>query len=57
MSLNFSFQHFRNDSAGGVDLVNCEKLRGRPDYAFDPDTEEFVVVGVNDCSTMFPERS
>ena len=28
MSLNLSFQHYRSDSAGGVDLVNCEKLRG-----------------------------
>lgn len=31
---NFSnhtvFQYYKNDSAGSVDMVNCEKLRGRP---------------------------
>jgi iron complex outermembrane receptor protein len=61
MSLNFSFQHFRNDSSGGIDLVNCEKLRGRPTYeldstnqlVFDEDGNP-VVSGVNDCSTIFP---
>jgi iron complex outermembrane receptor protein len=35
MSLNLSFQHYRGDGAGGIDLVNCEKLRGRPNYCRD----------------------
>ena len=25
------FQKYKNNSAGGLDMVNCEKLRGRPD--------------------------
>jgi iron complex outermembrane receptor protein len=62
MSLNFSFQHFRSDSAGGIDLVNCEKLRGRPTYLLDADNQlvldddgKPIVTGRNDCSTMFPK--
>ncbi len=63
VSWNFSFQHYRSDSAGGVDLVNCEKLRGRPVYDLDDETMEpildddgnLVVIGRDDCSTMFPE--
>ena len=39
VSWNFSFQHYRNDSAGGVDLVNCEKLRGRPVYELGEENE------------------
>ena len=55
MSLNLSFQHFRSDGAGGLDLVNCEKLRGRPVYEFDDEGNNLGVVGTNDCSNMFPE--
>jgi iron complex outermembrane receptor protein len=62
MSLNFSFQHYQSDSSGGIDLVNCEKLRGRPTYLLDDNNELVrdengnpVVSGVNDCSTIFPE--
>ncbi len=62
MSLDFSFQHYRSDSAGGIDLVNCEKLRGRPTYELDADNQLVrdeagnpIVSGVNDCSTMFPK--
>jgi iron complex outermembrane receptor protein len=35
VSWNFSFQHYRSESAGGIDLVNCEKLEGRPNYCRD----------------------
>jgi iron complex outermembrane receptor protein len=65
LSLNVSFQQYRSDSAGGLDLVNCEKLRGRPNYeaVFDEDPESpsfeevigYVQVGTNDCGDMFPE--
>jgi iron complex outermembrane receptor protein len=62
MSLNFSFQHYRSDSSGGIDLVNCEKLRGRPTYELDANNELVldddgnpIVSGVNDCSTIFPK--
>ena len=62
MSLNLSFQHFRSDGAGGVDLVNCDKLRGRPTYAVDDGGEivldaegQPVITGVDDCSSRFPE--
>ena len=61
MALNLSFQHFRNDSAGGVDLVNCEKLRGRPTYLLDEDNQivlnddgDPIKTGTNDCSNIFP---
>jgi iron complex outermembrane receptor protein len=61
MSLNLSFQQYRSDSAGGVDLVNCEKLRGRPVYLLDEDNQVVyddngnpVITGTNDCSNMFP---
>ncbi|MDF3126144.1 TonB-dependent receptor [Rheinheimera sp. 1928-s] len=36
------FQYYKNDSAGSVEMVNCEKLRGRP--------AEFG----GDCSTFLP---
>ena len=62
MKLNLSFQHYRSDSAGGVDLVNCEKLRGRPVYALDEENEiifdesgNAVIEGTNDCSDIFPK--
>ena len=46
MTLDLSFQHFRSDSAGGIDLVNCDKLRGRPLYsnvfATGPDGEQIL---------------
>jgi len=52
LSLDLSFQHYRNDSAGGVDLVNCEKLRGRPTY-----DSQGNVTGTDDCSNLFPTDS
>jgi len=61
MLLTLSFQHYRNDSAGGIDLVNCDKLRGRPVYLLDEDNQIVrdgkgrpIVTGRNDCSTLFP---
>jgi iron complex outermembrane receptor protein len=53
MSLNLSYQQFRSDGSGGIDLVNCEKLRGRPTYELDANGNP-IVNGVSDCSTMFP---
>jgi iron complex outermembrane receptor protein len=64
MSLNFSFQHYQSDSSGGIDLVNCEKLRGRPNYQWVPPNEETGEEGylqinpdnpTNDCGDMFPK--
>ena len=52
VSLNLAFQQYRNDSAGGVDLVNCEKLRGRPTY-----DQEGNVNGTDDCTRLFPTDS
>jgi iron complex outermembrane receptor protein len=52
LSLNLSFQHYRNDSAGGVDMVNCDKLRGRPTY-----DNNGNVTGTDDCSDLFPTDS
>jgi iron complex outermembrane receptor protein len=58
MSLNLSFQRFQTESAGGIDLTNCEKLRGRPVYDFEYDDDGNLLgvyaVGTNDCSNMFP---
>ncbi len=54
ISLNMSFQHFRSDGAGGIDLVNCDKLRGRPVYEFDDQGNNLGIIGTNDCSDMFP---
>ena len=34
MSVNFSWQHYQERQRRGIDLVNCEKLRGRPNYDF-----------------------
>jgi iron complex outermembrane receptor protein len=48
-SFDLSFQQYRNDSAGGVDLVNCEKLRGRPVRDADGN-----ITGTDDCSNLFP---
>ena len=62
ISLNVSVQHFQSSGSGGIDLVNCEKLRGRPTYELDgnfqlvlDDDGNPIVNGVNDCSTIFPE--
>jgi iron complex outermembrane receptor protein len=44
-----SYQKFQTDSGGGIDLVNCEKLRGRPTY-----DAEGNVNGTDDCSNLFP---
>jgi iron complex outermembrane receptor protein len=49
LNLNLSFQHFQNDSAGGIDLVNCEKLRGRPVR-----DNTGTIIGTDDCSDLFP---
>lgn len=49
VSLNLSYQQFRNDNAGGIDLVNCEKLRGRPTRDADGN-----ITGTDDCSNLFP---
>jgi iron complex outermembrane recepter protein len=49
LSFYLAYQQYRNDSAGGVDLVNCEKLRGRPMR-----DANGSVIGVADCSTLFP---
>ncbi len=61
MSLSFSFQQYRNNSAGGIDLVNCEKLRGRPTYLLDENSQIVrdengnpIITGTNDCSDLFP---
>jgi iron complex outermembrane receptor protein len=48
-SLTLSYQRYQQDSAGGVDLVNCEKLRGRPVR-----DEAGIIVGTDDCANMFP---
>ncbi|MDH3785956.1 MAG: TonB-dependent receptor, partial [Acidobacteriota bacterium] len=65
VAVDFSFQQYRSDSAGGVDLVNCKKLRGRPKYenVFDEDENSptfgdqigIVQFGTNDCGDMFPK--
>jgi len=65
VSVDLSWQHFKTDGAGGIDLVNCDKLRGRPTYAAvldeDPGSPTFggvigyVQTGTNDCSDMFPK--
>ena len=65
VSVDFSWQRFKSDSAGGIDLVNCDKLRGRPHYENvfdeDPNSPTFgdqigvVQVGTADCSDMFPK--
>ncbi|MDX1582859.1 MAG: TonB-dependent receptor plug domain-containing protein, partial [Thermoanaerobaculia bacterium] len=49
LSLNLSYQRYENDSAGGIDLVNCEKLRGRPVR-----NEDGEIIGTSDCSNLFP---
>lgn len=49
LSFDLSYQQYRNDSAGGIDLVNCDKLRGRPTY-----DGNGVVNGTMDCSDIFP---
>ncbi len=50
VTFDLSYQKFRNNSAGGVDLVNAEKLRGRPQRDGDGN-----VVGLADASSIFPE--
>ncbi|CAM2007307.1 TonB-dependent receptor [Acanthopleuribacter pedis] len=50
VTFDLSYQKFRNNSAGGVDLVNAEKLRGRPVR-----DETGAVIGLSDASTLFPE--
>jgi iron complex outermembrane receptor protein len=52
LNLNLIYQQYRNDSAGGVDMVNCEKLRGRPTY-----DAEGNVTGTQDCANLFPTDS
>jgi len=62
MLLSLMYQQYRNESAGGVDLVNCDKLRGRPVYLLDENNEIVldekgnpIITGTNDCSDLFPE--
>ena len=50
VTVDLSYQQFRNDSAGGIDLVNTEKLRGRPIR-----DESGAPVGLADGSSLFPE--
>ncbi len=50
VSVDLSYQQYRNDSAGGVDLVNCDKLRGRPIR-----DEDGNIIGTEDCSDLFPK--
>jgi len=50
IAVDFSYQKFQTDSAGGVDLVNAEKLRGRPVR-----DENGNVTGISDASSLFPE--
>ena len=49
IAVDFSYQKFQNDSAGGIDLVNAEKLRGRPTY-----DEAGNVSAVADATGIFP---
>jgi len=61
----FSWQRFNTDSSGGIDLVNCKKLRGRPTYGAvfdeDPMSANFgdqigiTQIGTNDCRDIFPK--
>ena len=50
LSIDLSYQKFLNDSAGGIDLVNVEKLRGRPVR-----DENGVITGTSDGANLFPE--
>ncbi len=50
LSFDLSFQQYRNDSAGGIDLVNCDKLRGRPER----DATGALTGNLADCSSLFP---
>jgi len=50
MTFDLSYQQYVNDSAGGIDLVNVEKLRGRPTY-----DENGNINGVDDGTRLFPE--
>lgn len=53
LSFFLSYQKYRRDDAGGIDLVNCEKLRGRPTYDADGNVD-----GVDDCANgIFPKDS
>lgn len=50
VKVDLSYQKFLKDDAGGIDLVNAEKLRGRP--ARDADGN---ITGTDDASRLFPE--
>jgi len=50
LSFDLSYQQYRNDSGGGIDLVNCEKLRGRPVR-----DGSGAIIGTDDCSNLFPK--
>lgn len=50
LSIYLSYQQYENDSAGGIDLVNCEKLRGRPVRDGDGN-----IIGTDDCNNLFPK--
>jgi iron complex outermembrane receptor protein len=50
VSVDLSYQKYRKDDAGGIDLVNCEKLRGRPARG----TDGALLGYADDCSRIFP---
>ncbi|NIM01976.1 MAG: TonB-dependent receptor [Acidobacteria bacterium] len=64
VSVDLLWQRFKTESAGGIDLINCDKLRGRPNYVAvydeDPNSPTFGDLtgfeqrGTNDCGDMFP---
>ncbi|MDJ0834919.1 MAG: TonB-dependent receptor [Acidobacteriota bacterium] len=49
ITVDFSYQKFQNDSAGGIDLVNVEKLRGRPVR-----DDAGNITGTADGANLFP---
>ncbi|MEH6549854.1 MAG: TonB-dependent receptor [Pseudomonadales bacterium] len=48
-SVKANYQKYVNNSAGDIDLVNCDKLQGRPTRDADGN-----VTGTDDCSNIFP---
>lgn len=50
LSVDVSYQKFVNDSAGGINLLNCDKMRGR--QARDDDGNQ--TGELTDCSARFP---
>ena len=50
VTLDLSYQKFRRDDAGGIDLVNTDKLSGRPVR-----DEAGNITGTADGATLFPD--